>query len=73
MTMPTMDGRASLKALHDTHHRAASLPVVVVSAGVIERGLGGVTGFVKKPVAPDVLVALVRAYCGTPWGYCGSS
>jgi two-component system chemotaxis response regulator CheY len=62
MMMPIMDGHGFLGALHDTH-RAASLPVIVVSA-VSENAVRGTSGFVKKPVAPDVLISLVREYCG---------
>jgi CheY-like chemotaxis protein len=63
MMMPIMDGHGFLSALHNTH-RAAALPVIVVSAVVGEKAVKGTRGFVKKPVAPDVLIALVREYCG---------
>lgn len=63
MMMPVMDGRTFVESLHAAH-RAATLPVIVVSASVTEEGVPGTNGFVKKPVAPDVLLALVRAYCG---------
>lgn len=63
MMMPTMDGHGFLSALHAVH-RAASLPIIVVSAVTSEKAVPGTRGFVKKPVAPDVLIALVREYCG---------
>ena len=63
MMMPVMDGKTFIESLHAAH-RAATLPVVVVSATVGDKGVPGTSGFVKKPVAPDVLIALVRAYCG---------
>jgi hypothetical protein len=47
-------------------HRAAALPVVVISASVGEKGVPGATRFMRKPVPADVLVTLVREYCGTP-------
>lgn len=63
MMMPVMDGHGFLSALHETH-RAAPLPVIVVSA-VSETAVKGTSGFVRKPVAPDVLISVVREYCGT--------
>jgi len=63
MMMPVMDGKTFVESLH-AMHRAATLPVIIVSAAVTESGVPGTSGFVKKPVAPDVLLALVRAYCG---------
>lgn len=65
MMMPIMDGQMFLNAIHEMH-RAAALPIVVVSAAVGTKGVLGAAGFVKKPVAPEVLIALVRDYCGTP-------
>jgi CheY-like chemotaxis protein len=63
MMMPTLDGHGFLEALQRTH-RAASLPIIVVSAA-LEKAVNGTNGFVKKPVAPQVLIALVREYCGS--------
>ncbi len=65
MMMPVMDGQTLLNTLQETHH-ATTLPIVVVSAGVSTGDIRGATAFVKKPIAPDVLVALVREYCGAP-------
>lgn len=63
MMMPVMDGQAFLDTLDTTHH-LAPLPIVVVSAGTTEASVRGATGFIKKPVAPNVLLAIVREYCG---------
>jgi CheY-like chemotaxis protein len=65
MMMPVMDGQTFLNTLRATH-RASTLPIVVVSAAVSTRDVRGATGVVKKPIAPDVLIALVRDYCGAP-------
>lgn len=65
MMMPVMDGEAFLNALHESH-RVASLPIVVVSAAVSAKGADGSRRLLKKPVAPDVLISLVREYCGSP-------
>jgi CheY-like chemotaxis protein len=65
MMMPVMDGQMFLNTLHETHH-AAALPILVVSAAISEKGVPGATGFVKKPVVPEVLTTLVRQYCGPP-------
>jgi CheY-like chemotaxis protein len=65
MMMPVMDGEEFLQSLDETH-RAAALPIIVVSATVSNEGVPGTAGFVKKPVAPEVLITLVREYCGAP-------
>jgi CheY-like chemotaxis protein len=65
MMMPVMDGQAFLQSL-DATHRAAALPIIIVSAVASEGGVQGTRGFVKKPVGADVLINLVREYCGVP-------
>jgi CheY-like chemotaxis protein len=72
MMMPVMDGRMFLDAVHQSH-RVASLPIIAVSAAVSEKDVQGARRFVRKPVAPDVLVALVREYCGPPEATTASS
>jgi CheY-like chemotaxis protein len=65
MMMPVMDGQTFLDTI-DATHQVAPLPIVVVSAGGTERGTRGASRFLKKPVTPEVLKALVREYCGLP-------
>jgi CheY-like chemotaxis protein len=65
MMMPVMDGQTFLDTL-GASHQVAPLPIVVVSAGATEEGTRGASRFVKKPVGPDVLKAIVREYCGRP-------
>jgi CheY-like chemotaxis protein len=65
MMMPVMDGPMFLNALQQSH-RVASLPIVALSAAVTDKDVQGARRFVRKPVSPDVLIALVREYCGSP-------
>lgn len=60
--MPVMDGRMFLEALSEAH-RLACLPVVVVSAAVSDHAAGA-RRVVKKPVSVDLLLRIVREYCG---------
>jgi len=65
MMMPVMDGKMFLKHVR-TLQRAATLSIVVLSAAMNARDVRGAAACVKKPVAPDVLLALVREHCGPP-------
>jgi two-component system, chemotaxis family, chemotaxis protein CheY len=65
LMMPVMDGETFLRTLQETPD-GATLPVIVVSATVGDRYIPGAAGLVKKPVAPSVLVNIVRDCCGPP-------
>lgn len=59
--MPAMDGRMFLNAL-GASHKLASLPVVVITAGNLDRAAGARRVF-KKPISLGLLLALVKDYC----------
>lgn len=63
LMMPVMSGPEFLKAIRQTH-RSASLPIIVVSAGGQPSDVPEAKRFVRKPVDPRTLVALVQEYCG---------
>lgn len=44
--------------------RILALPVVVLSAAHPAKAPSGVAGFVRKPIDFDLLLGLVRRYCG---------
>ncbi|MCY1004285.1 response regulator [Nannocystis pusilla] len=44
--------------------RILALPVVVLSAAHPDKAPSGVAGFVRKPIDFDLLLGLVRRYCG---------
>lgn len=44
--------------------RILALPVVVLSAAHPDNAPPGVSGFVRKPIDFDLLLGLVRRYCG---------
>ena len=62
LMMPIMSGPEFLKAVRATH-RLASLPIIVISAGGQPSDAPGANRFVRKPLDPRALVALVREYC----------
>lgn len=62
LMMPVMDGRTFLDRLGE-QHRAAPIPVVVVSAAVTG-SVAGAKRVARKPVSPDVLRMIVRDLCG---------
>ena len=67
LTMPVMDGLEFLR-VKKGDVALAPIPVVVVSA-VSEQARGaGAQGILKKPVDIDLLLAVVRQYCGEPGG-----
>lgn len=64
LVMPKMDGLQFMRRVHAD--MPGHPPIVVMSASVsaqiVEEGRGyGVTGMIRKPVDPQVLVATVRA------------
>jgi CheY-like chemotaxis protein len=65
MMMPVMDGAEFIRVLRDTH-RLAALPVVLVSALTMDGGEPGVRKTLRKPVSRELLVAVVREFCGAP-------
>lgn len=60
--MPVMDGRKFLNALGGVH-RLASLPVVVVSAAVVDHP-SGARRVIEKPLSIDLLLGTVKEFCG---------
>jgi CheY-like chemotaxis protein len=65
LMMPVMSGPELLKIMHESH-RLASLPVVVLSAGGQPSDAARAQKFIRKPVDPNVLLAVVREFCGSP-------
>jgi CheY-like chemotaxis protein len=65
LMMPVMSGPELLRILHD-NERLARVPVVVLSAGGKPSDAPGAQKFVRKPVQPDVLLAVVREFCSGP-------
>jgi CheY-like chemotaxis protein len=63
MMMPVMSGTELLKVLHDSH-RLAPLPVVVLSAASEAQDVPEAQGFIRKPADPEVLIAMVKEFCG---------
>jgi CheY-like chemotaxis protein len=61
--MPVMSGTELLTVLDKTH-RLAALPVVALSAGGNASDAPQARRFIRKPVDSDVLLALVREFCG---------
>lgn len=64
LMMPVVDGVTFLQILNE--QRTAALPGIVVSAVCGDREVPGAARLVKKPVAPSVLVDVVRDCCGPP-------
>ncbi|MGQ0506721.1 MAG: response regulator [Myxococcaceae bacterium] len=64
LTMPQLDGW-QLRSRMRRDPRLAELPVIVLSA--VDNAVlpEAVQGFVPKPVDLDLLIAIVRRYCGT--------
>jgi CheY-like chemotaxis protein len=62
LMMPIMSGSELLRVLHESG-RLATVPVIVLSAGGQESDAPEATKFVRKPIAADVLVALVGEFC----------
>jgi CheY-like chemotaxis protein len=65
LMMPVMNGTQLLKVLHDGH-RLASLPVVVMSATGTGRDTPEARQHIRKPVAAETLLAVVKEFCGAP-------
>lgn len=63
LMMPVMTGSELLVALRE-RHRFASLPVVVISAGGQPAQAPDAKQFMRKPVDPKTLLAVVRGVCG---------
>lgn len=65
MMMPEMNGDDFVRVL-SKEHRLASLPVVVLSARDKAPDVPGVRRFCRKPIDPDLLLEVVRDFCGEP-------
>ncbi|MDB4986614.1 MAG: glnG5 [Myxococcaceae bacterium] len=63
LMMPVMSGPELLRVLSETN-RLASLRVVVLSAGGKAGDAPEAKKFLRKPVEPSVLLAVVREFCG---------
>ncbi len=67
--MPVLDGVGFLERL--ATHRAASVPVVLVSAAQRDEyetiaTQKNIRGFLKKPVRMQTLLAVIAEHCGSP-------
>lgn len=65
MMMPIMDGGEFLRHVGE-HHTMASLPVVVVSAGITSTNVSGAQRVIRKPLSVDLLKQVVKEFCGEP-------
>jgi CheY-like chemotaxis protein len=65
MMMPVMSGPELLQALHE-HPRLASVPVVILSAGIRPSQAPDVKVFMGKPTDLRMLRTVVRELCGDP-------
>ena len=63
LMMPVMDGW-QFTALKNKDIRIAPIPVIVVSAIADSASIEGSKGHIKKPINVDLLLRLVKAYCG---------
>jgi CheY-like chemotaxis protein len=64
--MPEMNGAEVLRELREGH-RVAALPVVVVSAyALTDAQAEGARRSVRKPISLDLLLHVVREFCGSP-------
>jgi CheY-like chemotaxis protein len=68
LVMPVMDGRA-FRTWQKSESAFADIPVVIMSAAIDaaeqSRAIGA-SGYVKKPVSLDALVAAVQAHAAAP-------
>jgi CheY-like chemotaxis protein len=63
LMMPVMDGWEFLRA-KQTDIKIAPIPVVVVSALDSAEAASGTVGLIKKPIEYEILLQVVRQYCG---------
>lgn len=63
LMMPVLNGWQVVEILR-TEDRVATLPVVVLSAADAASSPAEARGFIRKPVDVDLLLAMVRRYCG---------
>ncbi|MCY0991112.1 response regulator [Nannocystis sp. ILAH1] len=63
LMMPILGDWDVVDILRD-EDRILALPVVVLSAAHPDKAPSGVSGFVRKPIDFDLLLGLVRRYCG---------
>jgi CheY-like chemotaxis protein len=59
LIMPGMDGYQFLEELR-RRERISSIPVIIMTANQEAKGLG-TTGFIRKPIAVDRLLAMIGA------------
>ncbi|MFZ6179208.1 response regulator [Nannocystis pusilla] len=65
LMMPVLDGWQVIDRLRG-QDRLLALPVVVMSAASPETAPADVAAFVRKPIDLDLLLGLVKRYCGRP-------
>lgn len=65
LMMPVMDGAQLIESLHASH-AVAPLPIVVVSANERPADLPPCESFVRKPASSELILSLVREFCGPP-------
>ncbi len=64
LVMPVMNGYDFLRRFWERADLAA-IPVIVISASNVKNPAGPVE-FLRKPIEPEALLAVVRARCGEP-------
>jgi CheY-like chemotaxis protein len=70
LMMPTVDGIDVLRELA-ADHRLQAIPVVILSAATEHTAphvpiVANLRGFYRKPVSIELLLSVVREYCGNP-------
>ncbi|MCY1004155.1 response regulator [Nannocystis pusilla] len=65
LMMPVLDGWQVIDRLRG-QDRLLALPVVVMSAASPKTAPPDVAAFVRKPIDLDLLLGLVKRYCGRP-------
>jgi CheY-like chemotaxis protein len=63
LMMPVMSGPEFLRIIQDSD-RIAMPPVIVLSAAGKLSDVPGAKRFMRKPVEPEVLLRVVREFCG---------
>jgi len=71
LRIPELDGYTAAKAIRARGGRLATLPIIAVSGSMRMGAMGaieaaGFTGFVGKPIRPDVLAAEIRKHTRQP-------
>lgn len=65
LMMPVMTGTQLLRAISQ-RSQYAGIPVVVLSAGGEVSQVPNASKFIRKPADPELVLRVVREYCGAP-------